>query len=71
MESFDKNYVNIIYFIFEGDVPSVQCKMSLNPFESVKATDALSPVFNNFNIPVLTSRFHRSKAALKFLRAYV
>jgi hypothetical protein len=51
--------------IDEGDIPSIQCKMSLREPESVRKIDGLSPIFINFYVPALTPRLSSTETLLQ------
>jgi hypothetical protein len=60
-----KDYTSVFYMICEGNVPSIQCKPSLDRLQSMGNTDGLTLIFIYFHVPALTHRPHRSEAALK------
>jgi hypothetical protein len=40
----------------KGDIPSIQCKMSLKGPKSMRKVDGLSLIFIDFYVPALTPR---------------
>jgi hypothetical protein len=58
-----KNYTEIFYLFYVGNVPSFQCKMSPDRSTSIGEVDGLILNLIDFYVSVLTSRLHYSKAA--------
>jgi hypothetical protein len=51
MCSFHVILFEIFYMIDEGDIPSVQCKMSLRGPKSARKVDGLGLIFIDFYVP--------------------
>jgi hypothetical protein len=51
--------------IDEGDIPSVQCKMSLRGPKSMRKVDGASLIFIDFYVPVLTPHLNSSETSLQ------
>jgi hypothetical protein len=49
-----EDYTEIFYNIDEGDVPSLQCKMSLRGPKSIRKVDGLNLIFIDFYVAALT-----------------
>jgi hypothetical protein len=49
-----EDYTQIFYMIHKGDIPSIQCKMSLMRPKSMRKVDGLSLIFIDFYVPALT-----------------
>jgi hypothetical protein len=61
-----EDYTEVFYMIDEGDIPSVQCKMSLRGPKSMREVDGPSFIFIDFNVPALTPRLNRIQITLRF-----
>jgi hypothetical protein len=53
-----EDYTEIFYIIDKGDIPSIQCKMSLRGPKSVRK------VFIDFYVPALTPRLSNTQTSL-------
>jgi hypothetical protein len=51
-----EDYIEIFYMIDEGDIASIQCKMTLREPKSMRKVDGPSLIFIDFNITMLRSR---------------
>jgi hypothetical protein len=60
-----EDYTEIYYMIDEGDIPSIQCKMSLRGPKSMKKVDGLILIFIDFYVPALTQRLNRTGTTLQ------
>jgi hypothetical protein len=60
-----EDYIEIFYMIHEGDIPSIQCKMSLRGPKSMRKVDDLSLVFSDFYVPALTPRSSSIETSLR------
>jgi hypothetical protein len=60
-----EDYTEIFYMIDEGDIPSIQYKMSLKEIESMRKVDDLSLIFIDFYAPAFTPRLSSSEITLK------
>jgi hypothetical protein len=58
-------YTEIFYMIDEGDVPSVQCKMSLSGAKSMRKFDGLGLIFIEFYVPALTPCLNSIETSLQ------
>jgi hypothetical protein len=52
--------------IDKGDIPSIQCKMSLRRPESMRKVDGVSLIFIDFYVAALTPRLNSTETSLKF-----
>jgi hypothetical protein len=50
--------------IDEGDIPSIQCKMSLKGPKSMRKVDGLGLIFIDFYVPALTPCLSNTKTLL-------
>jgi hypothetical protein len=50
--------------IDEGDIPSIQCNMSVSVVKSMRKVDGLNLIFIDFHVPVLTSRLNSTEISL-------
>jgi hypothetical protein len=48
-----EDYAEIFYMIDEGDISSIQCKMSIRGSKSMRKIDGLSLIFIDFYVPEL------------------
>jgi hypothetical protein len=62
---FSVGSAQIFFMIDEGDIPSIQCKMSLRERTSMRKVDVLSLVFIEFYVPALTSRLSSIETSLQ------
>jgi hypothetical protein len=62
---FIEDYAEIFYMIDKGDIPSIQCKVSLRGPKSMREADGLSLIFNNFYVPGADSHYIASEQTLK------
>jgi hypothetical protein len=60
-----ENYTELFYMIDEGDIPSVQCKMSLRGPKSIRKVDGLSLIFIDVYVPAFTPRFKSTESSLQ------
>jgi hypothetical protein len=51
--------------IDEGDIPSIQCKMSLWGPKSMRKADGLSIIYIDFYVPALTSHLNSTETSLQ------
>jgi hypothetical protein len=51
--------------ISEGDIPSIQCKMSFKRPKYMRKVDGLSLIFIDFYVPALTPRLNSSETTLQ------
>jgi hypothetical protein len=51
--------------IDEGDIPSIQCTMSLRGPKSMRKVDGMSRIFIDFYVPALTSRLSSIETSLQ------
>jgi hypothetical protein len=58
-------YTEIFYTIDEGDIPSIQCKMSLSEPKSMRKVDGLSLIFIDFYIPGLIPGLNSTETSLQ------
>jgi hypothetical protein len=49
----------------EGDIPSIQCKMSLRGPTSMRTVDGLSLIFIVFYVSALTTRLNSNETSLQ------
>jgi hypothetical protein len=49
-----EDYTEIFYMTDAGDIPSIQCKMSLTGPKSTRKVDGLNLIFTDFYVPALT-----------------
>jgi hypothetical protein len=50
-----RNYTEILHTVYKGNVPSFQCKMSLDLSTSMGELDGLSLIFIDLCAPALTA----------------
>jgi hypothetical protein len=62
---FIEDYTQIFYMTYEGDIPSIQCKMSFRGPKSMGKVDGLSLIYIDFFVPTLTSRFNSTETSLQ------
>jgi hypothetical protein len=55
----------IFYMIDEGDIPSIQCKMSLRWPNSMRKVDGLSLIFIDFYVAAFTPRLNSTETSLQ------
>jgi hypothetical protein len=60
-----EDYSKIIYMNDEGDVPSIQCKMSFRGHKYMRKGDDLSLIVVNFYVPALTPRLNSTETSLQ------
>jgi hypothetical protein len=60
-----EDYTQIFYMFDKGDIPSIQCKMSLRGPRSVRKVYELSAISIDFYIPALTQRFSSTETSLQ------
>jgi hypothetical protein len=60
-----EDYSQIFYIIEKGDIPSIQCKMSLSGLKSLRKVDGLSLIFNDLYVPALTPRLKSTETSLQ------
>jgi hypothetical protein len=60
-----KNYTEIFHMTDEGDIPSIQCKMSLRGPKSMRKVDGLSLMFVDFYVRALTKRLNSTETSLQ------
>jgi hypothetical protein len=48
-----EDYIEVLHMVHEGDVPSVQCQMSLRWSKYMREVDGLSLIFIDCNVPEL------------------
>jgi hypothetical protein len=53
-----EDYTEVFYMIQKGNVPSVQCEMSLRWYRSMREVDDPSFIFIDFNVPALALRLN-------------
>jgi hypothetical protein len=51
--------------IDKGNIPSIQCKMSLRGPRSMRKVDNLSPIFIDFYVSALTPRLNGTETSLQ------
>jgi hypothetical protein len=51
--------------IDKGDIPSIQCKMSLGGPKSMRKVDGMSIIFIYFYVPALTPRLNSTETSLQ------
>jgi hypothetical protein len=51
--------------VYEGGIPSDQCKMIIDRSMSTREVDGLSLIFIGLNVPALKPLLHRTEAALQ------
>jgi hypothetical protein len=51
--------------IHEGDIPSIQCKMSIRGPKSMRKQDGLSLILVDFYVPALTPRLNNTDTSLQ------
>jgi hypothetical protein len=54
-----------IFYILEGDVPPVRCKMSLRGAKSMRKVYGLSLILIEFYVPALTPRLNSIETSLQ------
>jgi hypothetical protein len=59
-----KNYTEIFYIFYKGNVLPFQCKKSRDLSMSMGELDGLSLILIDLHVPVLTPRFHWGETAL-------
>jgi hypothetical protein len=59
------DYTQIFYMTDEGNIQSIQCKMSLRGPKSMRKVDGLSLIFIDFYVPALTTRLNRTDTSLQ------
>jgi hypothetical protein len=60
-----EDYTDIFYMIGEGDIPSVQCKISLWGPKSMRKVDGVILIFTEFYVPALTQRPNSIETSLQ------
>jgi hypothetical protein len=60
-----EDYTEIFSMIDEGDIPSIQCKMSLKGRRSMRKVGGLSLIFIDFDVPALTPRLNSTETSLQ------
>jgi hypothetical protein len=60
-----EDYTEIFYMIQEGDVPFVQCEVSLRGPKSMRDVDGPNLIFIDFNVPALELRINWIETALQ------
>jgi hypothetical protein len=60
-----KNYTEIVYIFYKGNIPSFQCKMSLHRSTSTGEVDGPSLILIDLYVAALTPRLHCIEAALQ------
>jgi hypothetical protein len=60
-----EEYTEIFHMIDKGDIPSIQCKMSLRRPKSMRKVDYLSLILIHFYVPALTRRFNSTETSLQ------
>jgi hypothetical protein len=63
-------YTEIFYMIDEGDIPSIQYKMSLRGIKSMKKENVLSLTFIDFHVPAFTTRTHRKHRSFSYANRF-
>jgi hypothetical protein len=69
-----EDYAEIFYMTDKGDIPYIQCKMSLKGPKSMRKIDGPSLILIDFYVPALTSRHvdpTKSKSKLRYHRRSV
>jgi hypothetical protein len=59
------DYTQIFYMIDEGDIPYIQCKMSLGDLKPMRKVDHLTLVFIDVYVPALTPRLKSTETSLQ------
>jgi hypothetical protein len=60
-----EDYTDVFYMNHKGDVPSVQCEMSLRRSNSMRDVDSSSFIFINFNVPAIEPRLSLIETTLQ------
>jgi hypothetical protein len=60
-----EDYTHIFYVVQEGDIPSIQCKMSLRGPKSMTKVDGMSLTFIDFYVPALAPRLNSTEISLQ------
>jgi hypothetical protein len=60
-----EDYTEIFYMIDKGDIPSIQCKMSLGGPKSMRKVDDLSLIVIDFYVPAHTPRLNSTETSLQ------
>jgi hypothetical protein len=60
-----EDYIQIFYMIDEGDIPFIECKMSLRGPKYIRKVDGLSLIFIDFYVPAVTPRLNSTEASLQ------
>jgi hypothetical protein len=61
-----EDYTEIFYMIDEGDISSIQYKMSLRGPKSLRNVGGPSLIFIDFYVPALTPRLNSAETSLQF-----
>jgi hypothetical protein len=64
MQSLIEDYAKISYVTDEGDIASIQCKMSIRGSKSVRKVDGLILIFVDFYVLELTPRLNNTEISL-------
>jgi hypothetical protein len=62
-----EDYIKIFNMIEEGDIQSIQCKMSLRGPNYMRKVDGLSRIFTDLYVPALTPRLSSTETLLLLL----
>jgi hypothetical protein len=60
-----EDYTQIFYMIDKGDIPSIQCKMSLRGHKSMRKAEGLSLIFIDISVPAPTPRLNSTETSLQ------
>jgi hypothetical protein len=60
-----EDYTEIFYMLDEGDILSIQYKMSLGGPNSTRKVNGLSLIFINFYVPVFTTHLNSTETSLQ------
>jgi hypothetical protein len=58
-------YTEMFCIIDKGDLPSIQCKMSLRGPKSMRKVDGLSLIFSDLYVQVLTPHLNSTETTLQ------
>jgi hypothetical protein len=59
-----EDYTEIVYMNDKGDIPSIQCRISLRGPQPMRKADGLGLIFIDFYVPVLTPRLNSIDTSL-------
>jgi hypothetical protein len=60
-----EDYTEIFYISDKGDIPPIQCKLSLTGPKSMRIVNGPSFIFIDFYVPALTPRLNSAETSLQ------